>query len=499
MRKHNRWKEQRIDSYLKGLAGREANKHIVEDRFVSQAIKMQGFDSKIVPASYVDLEQVWDAFENFDASNDFNLNLEDPHIQSGIRFARKIFGSYKMKLKPLPLVEVVDKMTLDTSAGLTCFGTKKIDCVEYALTRAAQVLQGLKKPRPCLAGIRTQAKDDGGEYWTIEEVLEHYKGKTRLVWMYPFEMTIIEGKFAIPLIDYFKKLRGPMTIGVPKGILGGRIFHEIERYRTVLALDYSKFDSTICSKLIKIAFRILKSLFGVFSEEDHKAWNRTMNFFLETTIVMPDGYLYVGKKHGVPSGSFFTQLIDSVVNAILIGAMSSRFKLGIHPRNFMILGDDALLGTPVRITKSMLTEMSHWLRTTCGIIMHPDKCMLKAHYLGAYWKNGIPTRPLKEVIPKMRFPEGFREYSKNPLIRKTQVRGIFLSYSACYWNLAAPLIYKWKKPTHIDGHVIKQYGEQFSVTEIKEFNSGLTGYMAYKEKYEENINWSRDFALVQWS
>lgn len=496
MRVQCKWKEQRLNSYLKGLGGRDESKNIVKDRFVAEALKIQGYNSRIQPASLVDLQQVWTAFENFDAKNDKRVDVNDKHLSEGIRLARKMFGGRKgQMLRPLDLHEVIQNMKLSTSAGLTSMGDKKIEVVEYALTRAEQILRREKKPRPCLAGIRTQQKDDGKNYKNLEEVKLHYKGKTRLVWMYPFEMTIIEGIFAIALIDMFKKRKTPMTIGVRKGILGGRIHHEVETRKHVYALDYSKFDSTISSDLIKAAFRILKTNFGQFDEIQKEAWSRTMNYFLETTIVMPDGNLYVGKKHGVPSGSFFTQLIDSVVNCILVGAMSSRFGLSVSRKYFMVLGDDLLLSSNKKLP---LDTISKFL-ASYGIIMHPDKCSTKTHYLGAYWRNGIPTRPLREVLSKMVFPENFRKYSENRRVRAAQVHLIKVAYTSCYWNLAEKLIYKNLPATHIDGQVPKQYGVTISAENLNEVTDMLPGYMKYRNNYEEKVDFGKDFAIVQFS
>lgn len=496
MRRMCKWKEPRLDAYLKGLAGRDNNKNVIEDRFVAEALAIQGYNSRIQPASLVDLQQVWKTFEQFDASNDTTIDMNDKYMTEGFNLARKEFGGRKGQLlRPLDLNEVIQNMKLSTSAGLTSLGDKKIEVVEYALTRAEQVLRREKKPRPCLAGIRTQQKDDGKNYKNLEEVKLFYKGKTRLVWMYPFEMTIIEGMFAIALIDLFKKRKTPMTIGVRKGILGGRVHNEIETRRNIYALDYSKFDSTISSSLIKAAFRILKTNFGKFDSLQAEAWNRVVNYFLETTIVMPDGYLYVGKKHGVPSGSFFTQLIDSVVNCILVGAMSARFGLSISKKYFMVLGDDLLLSANKKLP---LVSIQKFL-ASYGIIMHPDKCSTKTHYLGAYWRNGVPTRPLKEVLSKMRFPESFRKYSENGAVRAAQVHLIKVAYSSCYWNLPGALIYKGLPATHIDGSVPKQYGVTYSAEELRSISDYLPGYMKYKDNYEEKLDLGRDFAIVQFS
>jgi hypothetical protein len=512
MRKFSKWRsDAATDAYLKGLAGRDFNKNIVIDYAMKESLEAQGFNSEILPASIVRLDQVWEAFDGYDASKSVKVDMFDPHISEGFNLAMRLYGIPRnsQKLSALDINQVVTEMKLNKSAGLTEMGKKKKEVLEYGMTRATQILaerkkdikgvQYAKRPRPCLVGIRTQQKPQIIEDRSLDNIKENYRGKTRLVWMYPFEVTIVEGMFALPIMDRFKHTKTPITIGVHKGVLGSRIHHEIGSRRYKYALDYSRFDSTISADLIHAAFRILRTNFGHFTPYQDRAWNVAINYFVHTPIVMPDGYLYVGKEHGVPSGSFFTQIIDSIVNTILVGAMSHKFSLMVDESKFMVLGDDLLMSSDVKLN---LPEISAFL-LEYGIIMHPEKCETRMHYLGAYWKNGVPTRPLNEVVNKMICPEHYRTYPKDSIARDRYILQVKLAYLSCYWNLT-PLVFKGTlNPNTINDFTIKNHVLQI-VDDDEEFcipYEFLPGYYKFHYDYLEDPGQfeTQDFAAIQYS
>lgn len=499
MRKTHKYKSKEVQNYLKGLEGRDKGKNIVWDKLMQDKLQFMGVSHiDVKPASIVDLEQVRQAFENFDVKHSVRVNLNDPYIDEGIKFAYKCFGglNFDEDLSVIDL-EVVEKyIKQDTSAGLTEFGVKKRDAIAKAIERAKGIIEGTIVPEPCLTGIRTQMKDDGKHYENFEQVKLKYKGKTRLVWMYPTEMTLIEAMFAVALIDRFKKTKTPMAIGLKKGTIGARVWNEVLRgRRKAYAIDYSKYDSTISADLIRVAFRILKTNFGEMTEWQEKAWSQVVRYFIHTPIVFLDGFIYRGKQHGVPSGSFFTQLIDSVVNVILLGAASKKFGLQLDDRSFMILGDDVILGLFKRLS---LEELSEFF-AEYGIICHPDKTERKPHFLGADWFCAIPTRKKKEVITKMVYPETYRE---KPETMSTNffTQLLVLSYNYCYWNLTDLLIntrIKGKSGTILINDGIKFEDIPFEKIDIDAVVSRMPGYIRYHHNYIQAIDLGRPIELIQ--
>ncbi len=105
---------------------------------------------------------------------------------------------------------------------------------------------------------------------------------------------------------------------------------------TGIGLDYSKFDSSVQPWLIDVAFDILKQniLFRGAMEE---AYENSLHYFKTRPIVIPDGRMRL-KRMGIPSGSYFTQLVGSVVNYITM--MYVQLKTYQTTFKTYILGDE---------------------------------------------------------------------------------------------------------------------------------------------------------------
>lgn len=366
------------------------------DDHVAEILREQGFSWEEDPRSIYDPQQLYDALKRY-ATDWTAFEQFDTHLEYGFRKAYKIFAKPK-NVQPLNILsdeEVVQSaLKLTKSAGLPSLG-KKRDNLAYAFDREAQIRLGTKAPNPCIAYKRTQQGN-----------------KSRLVWGYPLEMTIMESRFARPLINEFLKRPTPMAFGMSKAELGAKLHRYVfEGSGTTVCLDYSKYDSTIPKGMIKEAFRILSTWF-LDRDVEAYGWDTVVKYFITTPIVMPDGHLYTGKDHGVPSGSYFTQMIDSVVNVAIVYAIRSRFGLDFHPRQLYVLGDDVIVNVRGKVdVRAWANYVSHF-----GLIIHDDEKteVGPTHFLGAYWDKGKPDIPLEKIVSKAVFPETFRDYQGQP-------------------------------------------------------------------------------------
>lgn len=359
------------------------------DQYVGEILDAQGITYPHDPRSVYDPSQLFSALELY--SPKYNKRVDwDQHLRHGFNVALSIFGRRGKELKALRKQEdLIAAVKLDKNSGLP-FLVKKKEVLQYGLDRLNQVLMGTKAANPCVAFKRTQAGN-----------------KTRLVWGYPIEMTFCEAQFARPLIDKFLCLETPMAFGIPKAFLGPRISLDIAEQGIVHCLDYSKFDQTVPSFLIHKAFDILKTW---FTEEDlvELGWDKMVRYFIYTPIVMPDGNLYTGKDHGVPSGSYFTQLIDSIVNVIVIFACLHEMRIDLPRRRLLVLGDDSIFSVSREIDLSLLKEKLEKF----NIRLNVEKCHVnEAHFLGVYWRKAMPRLELHKLAAKATQPETFRKYS----------------------------------------------------------------------------------------
>jgi len=381
------------------------------DEFVAGILDQQGFSSEEDPRSVYDPQQLWTALERY-ATDWTMFEKLDEHLKFGFAKAFKIFAKPKTWkcLHVLTDIEVMSKaLKLSKSSGLPLM-TSKANSLAYSFDREKQIRLGIKAPNPCVAYKRTQRGN-----------------KTRLVWGYPLEMTIMEARYARPLIERFLAMNTPMAFGKSKLDLGAHLHrYFVDSPGVTVCLDYSKYDSTVPAVMIREAFRILATW---FEEKDLETlgWDTVVAYFTHTPIVMPDGHLYTGKTHGVPSGSYFTQMIDSIVNVALTYALAHKFSFRFRPEGLKVLGDDVI------VQVLGVVELQQWSNYLAkfGLQLHgPEKTVVgQAHFLGAVWTKGKPDAPIQELVNKACFPESFRNYQGKP---DTGAMNVLRSYASSY-------------------------------------------------------------------
>lgn len=381
----------------------KARENPMYDTTVTAFLIQAGFDIEHDPASIYNPDKTFELLEVF--SRKQRKFKKDPFICAGINAAYRAFARQGNYLKPLERIEDLYKsMKLANSAGIY-FKTKR-EAFPQALEHATAVYYGTKNPKPCVAYARTQRG-----------------AKTRLVWGYPLDMTLIESKYAKPLIDKFKKRRSPIAYGMYRYELGARLEHNMT-LRNVVSLDYSKFDSTIPSELILVAFNILWTWFENPSLREIEIIE---DYFINTPIVMPDGHLYSGKNHGIPSGSMFTNLIGSIVNYILLVAIIEKFELQFYYYKIMVLGDDSIFCTnkdvDLKAIATYIDSLGMKINTQKSEVRKPDQ---PYHFLGFEWEKGIPRRELRLILLSMSQPEKWRTREKDR--HKEMIRALSLIY-----------------------------------------------------------------------
>lgn len=314
--------------------------------------------------------------------------VDDQNYDDAVRLAFKAFGGNGSLLRLDSLDELKGTVIDIKSSGAPFFG-KKGDWFESDFAIMQRVMMGAKAPEPCVAYHRVQHGTSGP--------------KQRLVWGYPQSMTLLEARFARPLINALKLSRTPMAFGLRRFELAARAV-PISNSKVRYGLDMSGFDSSIAPWLISTAFRILRTWFSDDQVDD--GWEKVVNYFIHTPILMPDGYVY--RKHkGVPSGSYFTQLIDSIVNYIVIQYVSlCAFGKPVDDDKLLVLGDDSLFGMDAFVSMEQVVASAKRL----GFKVNAEKSDISRfgspfQFLGHAWVNGIVDRPVLDIVKRMVFPE----------------------------------------------------------------------------------------------
>nr|QIS88027.1 MAG: RNA-dependent RNA polymerase [Senko virus] len=438
----------------------------IYDTTVTSLLSKAGFVIDESPASIYDPSQLWDTLKTY-CKEDFASKYVDEHYTHAIDCAYKVFGRRGEYLQPIrDQEELKDSIDLTTSAGV--YFTSKEEAWERAWERKAKVLNGEVRPYPCLALARTQRNN-----------------KTRLVWGYPLEMVMIESQYGRPLIETFKRIRSPIPYALKRCDLGARLAWSMTE-RNRVALDFSKFDTCVPRKLISTAFNILRTW---FKDVDDSEWSLIVKYFIYTPIVMPNGELYSGKRKGVPSGSVFTQLVDSIANFIIITAAIHKFDLKYNDRTLHVLGDDSVFSTNqdvnLRAMKAYFEKLGFQLNIKKSAVTGQRQTF---HFLGFDWRNGLPEKDKDAMVLSATQPERWRNRSDSAYLEQQRAKDVI--YGICTLGVNLWDAYLTVFPTmHV--YELNRYFER------REWKlAGTSGFLDYHEKVVGNPRWSNVTTLV---
>jgi hypothetical protein len=158
--------------------------------------------------------------------------------------------------------------------------------------------------------------------------------KTRTVWGYPIADILNEYRFYRPLLNFQRSLEWRSAINSPELVdlrIDKIIKESINSGRKLVSVDFKAYDASLKSTLQRASFGYIKSLFQpVFSDEIDYIAKR----FNTIGLITPSGFM--DGSHGVPSGSAFTNEVDSIAHFLCARA------LGVEVRNMDIQGDDGV-------------------------------------------------------------------------------------------------------------------------------------------------------------
>jgi hypothetical protein len=124
-----------------------------------------------------------------------------------------------------------------------------------------------------------------------------------------------------------------LSMGMSDSYLGHRAMR--------LGIDFSAYDSSINEILIRIAFEEINNIFVHFPT-NRKDMEAIIDHMINTPILLADGYVYK-KKHGVNSGSTFTNFIDTIINLGVMRICIEDANIAIDLSKSYFMGDDASL------------------------------------------------------------------------------------------------------------------------------------------------------------
>jgi len=232
--------------------------------------------------------------------------------------------------------------------------------------------------------------------------------KSRLVLMPETPSTLVESAFSQPLTDMFSKVGGDVMIGSKFSSQGYmRLLDRFSGFSHCKAYDWSGFDSRVREDMIVAAFGIMRACFYGNDSELDNVFLRFISHFLVKRVVTPGGWLYTLAK-GVPSGSPFTSLVDSLVNwMVLVDLEVCMGGPGAPNRNRRaVYGDDFVQGyssDPFERGAFVGLAFSRW-----GFVAKPGSAnegsfsatdtRTSLPFLSYRFPLGLPARPVEDAL-----------------------------------------------------------------------------------------------------
>jgi len=249
---------------------------------------------------------------------------------------------------------------------------------------------------------------EAGEYPCVLFTRTQEEGKTRNIWGYPIGDTLKESQYFIPFQSVERNLGFRAALGGPDHVdkaISQLLFSRKES-DLVYCVDFAGYDASISPTLIQEAFGFIASHFQRSFTAD---FARLFERFTSIPIYTPDGE--ISGRHGVPSGSSFTNTIDSLVQ----WQVSGYHRVGFCE----IQGDDGVY----LVRRDEQSEFEERFRNS-GITLNTDKSEVflgnEAVYLQRYYHPEFRTAdghlggvyPLTRALMRLKYLEKWTDFER---------------------------------------------------------------------------------------
>jgi len=257
--------------------------------------------------------------------------------------------SNKGNLRPISSENALNYLKLNTNSGLPYYTNK--GSIKNRILEDIQ--NGTNTDYPCV--LFTRPKESG---------------IPRNVWGFPVADTLKEMRFYRPVLEYQKLRKWRSALIGPEEVdlaMTGIIDRGVGSSRKLVSIDFSSYDATVSKSVSSAAFGYIKSL---FQPKYHEEISSIENRFQTIPIFTPDGV--IEGYHGVPSGSTFTNEVDSIAQYLI--ATSLDF---VQIDNMQIQGDDGAYSLSSQYEVDRLLDRFE----SFGLKLNRDKCNIAEDHL----------------------------------------------------------------------------------------------------------------------
>lgn len=230
--------------------------------------------------------------------------------------------------------------------------------------------------------------------------------KVRIVFGEAFHYILIEGLSAAPLLAAFKSQDTFYFTGKDPTVYVPRILFDMSQdSQWFICLDWKSFDATVQLWEIDHAFDCIEQLITFPTILSFRAFQVARESFKVRKLASPDGKLYM-RRGGIPSGSYFTNIIGSIINYVRMHYICN--KLGLNVVKCYVQGDDSVL-TVSNTLKPDIWQIAQ-AGESFGWVLNPLKCTVTSNseevtFLGRSQIHQFNIRERLKVLRLMCFPE----------------------------------------------------------------------------------------------
>jgi hypothetical protein len=306
------------------------------------------------------------------------------------------------------------------------------------------------------------------------------------VWGEDGASVAVQGQYARPLIDAMSRSFWQYA-GGKDNFTQHMLFYNYCVGKYWISTDISKFDQNVQSWLIHDAFELIKAR---FPESCYDELNWIEYDFIHKKVIGYDGLLFE-KDRGIPSGNYFTQIVGSICNLIMMMTYISslcdgRFKdkeafvfKELLPQNSgdrmystaFAMGDDNITFTRTRID---IKSYSTYTKKNFGVSVQAEKsssgCVEPPSFLKRIWMYEGEDRPLLEFLLQLIHPEHPRQYDKLGYSPYHILYGLYCTYKVCIGAI-------FTEDEIIRGMIRSKYGLKPLLTLGKNSNHSVPGVL----------------------
>jgi hypothetical protein len=366
----------------------------------------------------------------------------------------------------------------------------------------------LKKKRDVLDVTVSNLRPELEEEWpSMLYTRTQEGGKTRAVMGVPFAQVIHEAQYYRPFLEKVAKkcefrsaLLGPDAVDRQVSHLMDLAHHGGDSLQ-LLSIDFSSFDQSVSPEFQRAAFHFISSFF-----QEPTEFEAISRRFREVGLVTPDG-VWNG-AHGVPSGSTWTNEVDSIVQCLAFIHVWREVNREENEKNLVLYdpmdyiqvqGDDGLYIT------SRPEEIQQGMRRL-GLAVNeekssvsPDSCLYLQRYYHPQYRlkrSGIigGIYPVARALNRLVHMEQFTDFENEMGITGDDyfnIRAISIMENCKYHPLHKELVaFVLKRDRH---------SLMFSPGSLRAYARAMTAKIpeGQSHKFESNVNGLLGFTTVQ--